>query len=63
MAHTCPECGQICHCNGDIDDLCLELEEDITSCNHWTICNPDEDDTEDENDTYKYDDYFDAKGG
>ena len=21
MAHTCPECGYQCHCNGDIDDI------------------------------------------
>lgn len=21
MAHTCPECGSICHCHGDIDDI------------------------------------------
>lgn len=21
MAHTCPECGQLCHCKGDIDDI------------------------------------------
>lgn len=20
MAHTCPRCDQLCHCNGDIDD-------------------------------------------
>lgn len=21
MAHTCPECGALCHCCGDIDDI------------------------------------------
>ena len=21
MAHSCPECGQMCHCGGDIDDI------------------------------------------
>ena len=21
MAHTCPECGSYCTCNGDIDDI------------------------------------------
>jgi hypothetical protein len=23
-----------CHCNGDIDDICLDLEEDILACTH-----------------------------
>lgn len=34
MAHTCPVCGAICYCNGDIDDVCLDLEEDILNCTH-----------------------------
>lgn len=38
MAHTCPYCGQICHCGGDIDDLVFDRE---TYCSH---CNDDEDD-------------------
>ena len=21
MAHTCPECGMLCYCQGDIDDI------------------------------------------
>jgi hypothetical protein len=21
MAHTCPDCGLLCHCGGDIDDI------------------------------------------
>jgi hypothetical protein len=45
MAHTCPVCGMTCHCNGDIDDICLDLEEDILACTH---CPEDEDDFEDE---------------
>lgn len=32
MAHSCPVCGCICHCNGDWDDVLLELEEDIDRC-------------------------------
>ncbi len=35
MAHTCPVCGITCHCNGDIDDLCLDLEDDVMACDHF----------------------------
>jgi len=35
MAHTCPVCGMTCHCNGDIDDICIEYEEDILVCRVW----------------------------
>ncbi len=45
MAHTCPVCGMTCHCNGDIDDICLDLEEDILSCIH---CGEYEESLEDE---------------
>ena len=45
MAHTCPVCGMTCHCNGDIDDICLDLEEDILACTH---CPDDEDDFEED---------------
>ena len=38
MAHTCPVCGMTCHCNGDIDDICIDLEEDILAC---TCCSGD----------------------
>ena len=32
--HTCPECGQACTCNGDIDD-CLDIcEDDADHCIH-----------------------------
>ena len=34
MAHTCPVCGVTCYCGGDIDDICLDIEEDILGCNH-----------------------------
>ncbi len=34
MAHTCPECGQACYCNGDIDDCLNDFEEDVMNCTH-----------------------------
>jgi hypothetical protein len=46
MAHNCPDCYALCHCNGDIDDICFDLEEDVNACAH---CPLDADD----------DDYFD----
>lgn len=38
MAHECPECGQTCFCNGDIDDCCFNFEEDVMKCNHFEQC-------------------------
>jgi hypothetical protein len=35
MAHTCPDCGCLCHCKGDIDDL--DMGEWI-GCEHWKEC-------------------------
>jgi hypothetical protein len=32
MAHTCPECGSYCTCNGDIEDMCLDTEEAVIGC-------------------------------
>lgn len=33
MAHTCPNCGMLCHCGGDIDDICFgEADEFCTCC-------------------------------
>ena len=34
MAHECPDCGLICHCHGDIDDICLNDEAAICECRH-----------------------------
>ena len=31
MAHECPECGLLCHCHGDIDDVCYG---EAINCNH-----------------------------
>lgn len=42
--HTCPDCGQACSCNGDIDD-CLDIcEEDSDNCEHYLECQNDDDD-------------------
>ncbi len=49
MAHECPDCGQVCFCNGDIDDLVLNLEEDVIKCHHCPS----------EYDESTYDDYDD----
>ena len=43
MAHECPECGMVCHCNGDIDDLIFSEGPEADRC----IC-CDGDDEEDE---------------
>lgn len=32
MAHQCPECGQMCYCNGDIDDCCFDFDDDVDAC-------------------------------
>lgn len=32
MAHTCPHCGQYCHCGGDIDDICFGEKLTCTCC-------------------------------
>lgn len=39
MAHECPNCGMVCHCNGDIDDLLLNDEDDLNNC---TCCDGEE---------------------
>lgn len=33
MAHSCPECGLICYCGGDIDDICLDDDAQLR-CSH-----------------------------
>ena len=49
MAHECPDCGYTCHCNGDIDDLLLNDEDDIIHCDHCL------DDIDNEEDDYDLD--------
>ncbi len=34
MSHTCPVCGQLCFCCGDIDDACNNFSEDALNCEH-----------------------------
>lgn len=41
MAHTCPECGMLCHCGGDIDDLDFG---EAMRCNHYIECQKNEED-------------------
>jgi len=44
--HTCPDCGQACCCNGDIDDLLWDDDsEESLSCVHH--CGVDEEDLDD----------------
>lgn len=46
MAHTCPRCGQLCHCGGDIDDMDMG---ELSSCykDHYGCLRDDEDDDDD----------------
>lgn len=43
MAHTCPNCGCLCHCGGDIDDICFG-EADYCRCCEWKDEDVDDDD-------------------
>lgn len=48
MAHECPGCGLICHCDGDISDL-LFCEDERENCDHCKEGNEDSyDEQEDE---------------
>ncbi len=38
MSHTCPDCGQTCYCNGDIDDCCFDSPAAVLHCEHWREC-------------------------
>ena len=48
MAHTCPECDQVCHCNGDIDDIILDGTAEQYHCAHELRCQADDDDDDDD---------------
>lgn len=51
MAHDCPECGQQCYCNGDIDDINMgECDECICCMNKE---HDDDDEYEDDEDWYE----------
>lgn len=34
MAHSCPECGMLCHCGGDIDDCEFDGTPEQMRCGH-----------------------------
>ena len=44
MAHECPECGQMCYCNGDVDDCCNNFSKDQMDCQHFRECENELDD-------------------
>jgi len=50
MAHTCPDCGYVCHCGGDIDDIILDEFDEQCGCRHCLTCQS-ADDIEDSDDT------------
>ncbi len=51
MAHTCPECGRLCHCGGDLDDI--DFGENLQcECNCW-----EEEDDEFDDDPFEEPDY------
>ena len=56
MAHSCPDCDQTCYCNGDIDDILIEDEEDVRRC----VCCPIDSGPEDSD--YDEDDLDEAGG-
>lgn len=38
MAHECPDCDRVCHCNGDIEDCLMNEKEDVMACVHFKEC-------------------------
>lgn len=42
MAHYCPECGQICFCCGDTDDIVIDDMESAALCEHCPTDDKDE---------------------
>lgn len=37
--HSCPDCGQACYCQGDIDDLMWDDDsEEAIGCTHYEEC-------------------------
>ena len=55
MAHECPECGYLCHCGGDIDDISFGESDECTCC-----INKVDDDNEYEDDEDWYEDIRDG---
>lgn len=56
MAHSCPECGQVCYCGGDIDDCCFEGTPEEAACTHCPLDGEDDDDDGEDDDTADDDD-------
>ena len=52
MAHECPECGCICYCNGDIDDILLNIPRDQDRCVHYKQCELDYEEEDYEGEDY-----------
>jgi hypothetical protein len=46
MAHECPECADLCHCGGDIDDLLLNEDSAVNRCSHCLGKSTGDDDTD-----------------
>lgn len=45
--HHCPDCGQACYCEGDIDDLAWgDDSEEAMNCMHYEQCEKDDVDYE-----------------
>lgn len=56
MAHTCPECGHVCRCSGDTDNVHVDGETsyDWSGCTH---CPPDGESDEEDDDEPEFDRY------
>lgn len=52
MAHSCPECGQVCYCGGDIDDCLFDNTQEQNRCGHCPLDGDDDDDYIDESDSW-----------
>jgi hypothetical protein len=44
MAHSCPDCYQMCYCGGDIDDCCFDGTPEELACGHCLGRDDDDDD-------------------
>lgn len=56
MAHSCPECGQTCYCNGDIDDCVLDDEAAVIACDCCPDGCDDDDDYLDDDEMHSFSD-------
>jgi hypothetical protein len=43
MAHSCPDCGLVCYCGGDIDDIILDGTDEESACQHCFDAEDDDD--------------------